>query len=91
MWLCWLPVLMDALTSVSQHCGEERGGILVSQCDFPLRSGSTTREETSSHNSTLTKLWGAFESHESFLLNKSIQLPNACESARLRNKVHVGC
>lgn len=23
MWLCWLPVLMDALTSVSQHCGED--------------------------------------------------------------------
>lgn len=24
MWLCWLPVLMDALTSVSQHCGERQ-------------------------------------------------------------------
>lgn len=21
MWLCWLPVLMEALISVSQHCG----------------------------------------------------------------------
>lgn len=27
MWLCRLPVLTDALTSVSQHCGgTERGG-----------------------------------------------------------------
>lgn len=34
MWLCRLPVLMDALTSVSQHCEKGRGGILVSQCDF---------------------------------------------------------
>lgn len=26
MWLCWLPVLMEALMSVSQHCGARRRG-----------------------------------------------------------------
>lgn len=66
MWLCRLPVLMDALTSVSQHCGEDRGRILVSQWDFPLQSGSTTREEANSHNSTVTKLQGAFRSTHLF-------------------------
>lgn len=42
---------------------ERQRGILVSQCDFPLQSGITTHKDTSSHNSTLTQLWGAFENH----------------------------
>lgn len=40
-----------------------RGGFGVIQCDFPLQSGTTTHEETTSHNSTLKQLWGAFEHH----------------------------
>lgn len=36
MWLCRLPVLMEALTSVSQHCGEDRGGHV--SLIFPPRS-----------------------------------------------------
>lgn len=73
MWLCWLPVLMDALTSVSQHCGEDRGRISVSQWDFPLQSARTTREEGNSHNSTVAELRGALRSRRSFLFHKSIQ------------------
>lgn len=61
MWLCWLPVLMDALTSVSQHCGGHGEEILVSQCDFPLQSSNATGVEAASHTCTSTERGGAFE------------------------------
>lgn len=50
--------------SLAALWGRQRG-ILVSQCDFPLKSGNATCEETTSHQSTLTQLWGAFEKHRS--------------------------
>lgn len=68
MWLCWLPVLMDALTSVSQHCGGNRGGVvLVSLCDFPLQPDTAACGETFSHHAHEHDSGGAFENHWSLL------------------------
>lgn len=35
-------------------------GILMSQCDFPLQSGTNACKETISHKHTLPQLWGVF-------------------------------
>lgn len=87
MWLCWLPVLMDALTSVSQHCGGNRGGVvLVSLCDFPLQPDTAACGETFSHHAHEHDSGGAFEKPPiSFVLNQSSRLPHVGETAKLKN------
>lgn len=61
MWLCRLPVLTDALTSVSQHCGgTERRGFFLFWCHSVISHFGLATPHATRRSSRISKTLGSF-------------------------------